>query len=236
MKQPIQKPIRHTKLNEMVASRIKDYIIEHSLGEGDRLPTEQQMTEMFGVSRVSIREATRALSFLGIIHSAPRRGLTIGHVDMDRVTEFLGFHFAMNDYPIKQLVKTRSVIEVGALGEAMERISGNPAVYQNLVAINEKLPNSKDADAFISADLAFHRTLIECSDLEPLIAFNSLLEVFFKRVGKKSQNFQNRDNWVKAMESHKKFLDVLRSRNLQKAQDMLRQHIAGSLSGWSCEM
>ena len=158
MKQPIQKPIRHTKLNEMVASRIKDYIIEHSLGEGDRLPTEQQMTEMFGVSRVSIREATRALSFLGIIHSAPRRGLTIGHVDMDRVTEFLGFHFAMNDYPIKQLVKTR-VRDRGRRacrgdGAHLRQSGGLP---ESRRVKREIARNSKDADAFVSADLAFHR-------------------------------------------------------------------------------
>lgn len=235
MKQPSQKPIRSAKLNEMVASRIKDYIIEHNLGEGDRLPTEQQMTEMFGVSRVSIREATRALSFLGIIHSAPRRGLTIGHVDMDRVTEYLGFHFAMNDYPIKQLIKTRLVIEIGALTEAMERISGNPAVYQRLIALNEKVLQSKDPDSFVSADLAFHRGLIECSDIEPLIAFNSLLEVFFKRVGKNNVNFQKPSVWPAACEAHKELLTLLRSRNLQKAQDFLRKHISGSVMGYPCD-
>jgi GntR family transcriptional regulator, transcriptional repressor for pyruvate dehydrogenase complex len=229
MKPTGNKPIRHTKLNEVVASRIKDYIIEHALGEGDRLPTEQQMTEMFGVSRVSVREATRALNFLGIIQSAPRRGLTIGHVDMDRVTEYLGFHFAMNEYPFQQLRKTRAVIEVGALSEAMDRIADNPAVFQRLMAINEKTKEAKDVDSFISYDLAFHRALIECSDLEPLIAFNSLLEVFFKRVSK-DQVFQKKENWVGGFEQHKKILIELRARNLEKAQKVLREHIGAKPS------
>jgi GntR family transcriptional regulator, transcriptional repressor for pyruvate dehydrogenase complex len=224
MKKATEKPIRQTKLNEMVASRIKDYIIEHSLGEGDRLPTEQQMTEMFGVSRVSVREATRALNFLGIIQSAPRRGLTIGRVDMDRVTEYLGFHFALNDYPVQQLRKTRAVIEVGALSESIERIAGNPAVYQKLVALNEEMKEAKDVEAFVASDLAFHRALIELSDLEPLIAFNSLLEVFFKRISK-DQAFQKRENWSRGLESHRKILLELRARNLQKAQTMLLEHI-----------
>jgi len=224
MKHPSEKPIRHTKLNEVVASRIKDYIIEHSLGEGDRLPTEQQMTEMFGVSRVSVREATRALNFLGIIESAPRRGLTIGQVDMDRVTEYLGFHFALNDYPVEQLRKTRIVIEVGALSEAMGRIADNPAVFQKLSTLNEKIRDAKDVDSFVSRDLDFHRALIECSDLEPLIAFNSLLEVFFKRVSKE-EAFKKRENWQRGIESHKQILVELRARNLQKAQDLMRYHI-----------
>lgn len=224
MKQPTEKPIRHSKLNEVVASRIKDYIIEHSLGEGDRLPTEQQMTQMFGVSRVSVREATRALNFLGIIESAPRRGLTIGQVDMKRVTEYLGFHFALNDYPFEQLRKTRIVLEIGALSESVDRIADNPALFQKLMELNEKIREAKDVDGAIASDLAFHRALIECSDLEPLIAFNSLLEVFFKRISKE-EGFKKREVWLKGIESHKQILMELRGRNLQKAKELMRAHI-----------
>lgn len=224
MKQPTEKPIRHSKLNEVVASRIKDYIIEHSLGEGDRLPTEQQMTQMFGVSRVSVREATRALNFLGIIESAPRRGLTIGQVDMKRVTEYLGFHFALNDYPFEQLRKTRIVLEIGALSESVDRIADNPALFQKLMEMNEKIREAKDVDGAIASDLAFHRALIECSDLEPLIAFNSLLEVFFKRISKE-EGFKKREVWLKGIESHKQILVELKGRNLPKAKELMRAHI-----------
>jgi GntR family transcriptional regulator, transcriptional repressor for pyruvate dehydrogenase complex len=140
------------------------------------------------------------------------------------VTEYLGFHFAMNEYPFSQLRKTRAVIEVGALSEAMERIADNPSVFQRLMAINEQAKEAKDVDTFIASDLAFHRALIECSDLEPLIAFNSLLEVFFKRVSK-DQVFQKRENWAGGIEHHKKILLELRARNLEKAQKMLREHI-----------
>jgi GntR family transcriptional repressor for pyruvate dehydrogenase complex len=223
-KQTVHKPIRLQKLNEVVASRIKDYIIEHSLSEGDRLPTEQQMTEMFGVSRISIREATKALSFLGIIHAAPRRGLTVGQVDMDRVAEYLGFHFALNDYPRQQLLKTRTIIELGILPEAMERIAGNPAVYQKLSALNERLKEAANVDEFIAHDLAFHRALIESSDIEPLTAFNSMLEVFFKRF--REDVFKGRENITLTVASHKKILDALRARDLDKAQQFLRHHLA----------
>ena len=74
-------------LSEMVAHKIKEMIIDQSLKPGDRLPTEHEMAQRFGVSRVSVREATKALAFLGIIHSAPRRGKTLGEVDMQQVTE-----------------------------------------------------------------------------------------------------------------------------------------------------
>jgi DNA-binding GntR family transcriptional regulator len=150
--------------------------------------------------------------------------LTIGRVDMNRVTEYLGFHFALNDYPFQQLRKTRVVIEVGALAEAMDRIADNPAVFQKLSDLNEKIRDCKDIDAFIISDLDFHRALIECSDLEPLIAFNSLLEVFFKRV-RKDEFFKKREVWISGIDSHKQILAELRARNLTKAQDLMRYHI-----------
>jgi DNA-binding transcriptional MocR family regulator len=34
-----------------------------------RLPTESQLAETFGISRLSLREATKALEFLGIVES-----------------------------------------------------------------------------------------------------------------------------------------------------------------------
>ena len=65
------------------------------------------------MSRISVARPP-ALGFLGIVRSAPRRGVTVGRVDMHRVTEYLGFHFALNTIPGSSL-KARIVIETGAL-------------------------------------------------------------------------------------------------------------------------
>ena len=224
MRQLGDNPIRRARLSELVAAGIKDYILEHSLGEGDRLPTEQRMAEMFGVSRVSIREATKALSFLGIIRAAPRRGLTVGRVDMQRVTQYLGFHFALNNYPRGQLLKARIVVETGALPEAMERVAAEPALYRKLSALNDRLKGIADPDEFIAADLSFHRALIESSGIEPLVAFSGLLEVFFRRF--REQVIEVRRHWASGIRGHRLILAALRRRDLRRAQEHLRKHLA----------
>jgi DNA-binding FadR family transcriptional regulator len=223
MRNTTQNRIRRETLSDLVVAKIKDYILDHALGEGDRLPTEQQMAEMFGVSRVSVREATKALNFLGIIRSAPRRGLTVGQVDMERVTEYLGFHFALNNYPRQQLLKARIVIETGALAEALERIAGNPAVYERLAEINEELRRAIGPDEFIAGDLAFHRELLQASEIEPLVAFNSLLEVFFRRF--REEVVETRRDWAQGIKGHGEILAALQARDLQKAQSLLFTHL-----------
>jgi DNA-binding FadR family transcriptional regulator len=168
-------------LSEQVVGKIKEYILEKGLGPGDRLPTEQEFAELFGVSRTCIREATKALSFLGIIHSAPKQGLTVAKVDMGKAMEYLSFHFALNNYPKDQILQTRFGLEIGALAESMKHISKDPALFKKLDQISEELAESETVEEFIRHDVAFHKALLEASKIEPLIAFNEILQIFFKR-------------------------------------------------------
>ncbi len=56
--------IRRPKMREQVSEQIKQYIVEQKLMPGDRLPTENQLAETSGISRLSLRETTKALEFL----------------------------------------------------------------------------------------------------------------------------------------------------------------------------
>jgi len=124
--------VQRRQLSDLIAMKIKDLIIENRLKVGDRLPTEQEFEDRFCVSRVSVREATKALGFLGIIDAAPRRGLTISNLNMERVSQFLGFHFVINDYPIDQLLEARLGIERGGFRSAIQRIREDQGIYERL--------------------------------------------------------------------------------------------------------
>ena len=56
-----------TKLYEEVIRQIKDMIARGEYKQGDRLPSEKELVEMLGVSRITVREALRILS-LSLIH------------------------------------------------------------------------------------------------------------------------------------------------------------------------
>ena len=113
------------------------------LKPGDPLLTEQEMVERFGVSRSVVREATKALDFLGIINAVPRRGMVLDDFDFDRVSEYFGFHFALSDYPREKLLKARVVIETGALFYTMEEMKKNPALYPQLRRLAEAAPKTE---------------------------------------------------------------------------------------------
>src|SRR5579872_7006075 len=90
-------PIVRQRLSDVLVGRIHDQIVQKRLKPGDRLPTEQEMAKEFGVSRLSVREATKALGFLGIIESSPKRGVTVGTKAFERVIPLLRIHPASRD-------------------------------------------------------------------------------------------------------------------------------------------
>jgi GntR family transcriptional regulator, transcriptional repressor for pyruvate dehydrogenase complex len=215
--------IIRTNLGEQVTQKIKSYIIENSLGSGDRLPTEKEFATLFGVSRLSAREAIKRLGFLGIIDSSPKRGQTVGQLKMDRVTEYLGFHFAISKYPTDRLLKTRIIIEMGALPEVMNQMKEDPKVYDELAAICDRLLEVTTVDDFIRCDLAFHKALVNACGIEPLVAFNDLLQIFFQRFRDHIEACQG--NKVPIHAIHRKIIDSLHDGYLEIARDTLRVHL-----------
>ncbi len=144
-------------LGELVASRIRDYILENELKTGDRLPTEQQFAEMFGVSRVVVREATKSLGYLGIIRAAPRRGLSVGMMDNGKLGELLTFHYALSRIEPAALLKTLSVLVAGTL-QAGRGAEVKEEAWTELAAQAAK---AESEGAWSEAEQAFTRMLLE---------------------------------------------------------------------------
>src|SRR5581483_1902255 len=56
---------------EQVEHQIRSAILSGRFKQGERLPSEAQLTEMFGVGRSTVREALRSLANSGLIFTTP---------------------------------------------------------------------------------------------------------------------------------------------------------------------
>lgn len=215
-------PIVRQRLSDILVGKINDHIAEKQLGPGDRLPTEQEMAEQFGVSRLAVREATKALGFLGIIDSSPGRGLTVGTLGFERVIPLLKVHPGSRNITADELIATRIVIETGALPFVMKRMAADADVYQRIRAINNRMQTSTRVDHWIKHDIAFHNALLEESGLRTLMAFGELLQLFFHRF----REDVKQTDWQGGVESHLRIIDSLQKGNLLQAVEELRAHIS----------
>jgi DNA-binding FadR family transcriptional regulator len=217
----VLKAIPRQKIRDIVVERLKNYITSGDLKPGDRLPNETELAATFGVSRLSLREATKGLELFGIVESKTGVGLTLGQVSMERVAGTLGFHPALQSGSLSELVDTRVVVETGALPYAARRIADKPELYEGLCELIEQFRATNVHEERIDLDIAFHRGLLDASGLAPLVAFNDLLQIFFTKFRESVKSIA----WQGSIESHQSIIDALRDQNVTKASDELRRHI-----------
>ncbi len=221
------KTIPRQKIRDFVVEQLKRYIASEDLKPGDRLPNESELATTFGVSRLSLREATKGLELFGIVESKTGVGLTVGQVNLERLTGHLGFHPALQSGSPGQLIDTRIVIETGALPYTAQRMAEDPRLYEELRDHVDRFRAARDLQEWIDLDIAFHRRLLDASGLTPLVAFNDLLQVFFI----KFRENVKKTEWQGGIESHRRIIDALRERDVNQASHELRLHIESHKNG-----
>ena len=219
----MSKKAEQQKLSNTVIMLLKNYFIDKSLKPGSRLPTEQEFSVIFGVSRSSIREATKALSFLGIIESAPRRGLTVGQVDLSRVAEYVNLHLAICGYPKKLLLQARVVIEMGSLPYVIKAMSRNPEIGKKLDTLSLEVDSESDKEVYIHKDSKFHSALVEAAGIPPLIIFNDLLQAFF--INFRRDAISIKSTIERGFSPHRKVFNALCEGKIESAENELQKHL-----------
>lgn len=156
------------KVHDEVVRKLGSAILDGTFDAGDRLPNEETLQQMFGVSRTSVREAVKFLSAKGMIESRPRLGMVVRRPEAWSLLdpEVLAWQQDGLDGDtllIRSLLEARMAVEPMAAALAAERatasdIAAIEAGYRGMQA-NFKT----DIDACCEADLAFHRAVIKAS-------------------------------------------------------------------------
>ncbi|MBI3831477.1 MAG: FadR family transcriptional regulator [Planctomycetes bacterium] len=209
-------------LSDSIVIKIKNFIAKKRLKTGDRLPTEDELARTFGVSRISLREATKPLRYLGILDSAPRRGLTVGDLRFERLKECLDFHFLVKSYPREQLLRTRIVLETSVLPQVIQQMIRDPELYDRLYALTDLPGITADPAIYLKADIAFHSEIMKASGIEPLIFFDQLLRCFFDRFRKEAAG-TSKASLENGIHFHRRIIAALRDGQLTIAHDLVRE-------------
>ena len=200
--------------------QILSYLIEHKLKLNDKLPSEEELTELFGVSRVSVREGLRGLKFLGLVESSTRGGTRIRQVDFSILSRVLGFQIAVSDLSYFQLLEARLSIELGVLDIIIDKIT--PQQLDELRALADCArydDTPEEIERNYHRDCEFHRKLLEISENQVLIAFSNLLEIFFTRRSASAEASQA------GAREHFQIVEALETGNLELARGIMRSHL-----------
>jgi|Tabmets5t2r1_1033131.scaffolds.fasta_scaffold13776_2 GntR family transcriptional regulator, transcriptional repressor for pyruvate dehydrogenase complex len=140
-------------LGSEIARRLLNYLLSGAVSPGDRIPSERQLADALGVNRPAVREAIRALGFLGLLEVRQGSGTYFRGLDQELLFRLFEWTLLFGDGKARDLLETRADLEIIACGRAAERRSQDDVA--NLEALLEDMRTS-DQDRFPDADLAFH--------------------------------------------------------------------------------
>jgi GntR family transcriptional repressor for pyruvate dehydrogenase complex len=173
---------RPDTLGTHATDRLERLIRERHFNPGDRLPSERELAEQFGVSRTVIREAVRVLVAKSLLEVRPGSGTVVRAPSKQSVIQSVAafVQIGQADLDYRKVHEVRRVLEVEIAGLAAERRS--PEDLKALEAqVKQMLELRDDQPAFGRNDLGFHVLLARATHNELFaLLLDSVADILFK--------------------------------------------------------
>jgi GntR family transcriptional regulator, transcriptional repressor for pyruvate dehydrogenase complex len=219
---------REPRLSDKVAEMMLDTILSRRLQVGDRLPSERELGEQFGVSRTVVREAVRALVAKGVIEVRSGSGLRVAAVDAAAVTESMSLYLRGGTLDFEKVHEVRALLEVHIAGVAAERATD--ADLARLREVHERMERERaDVEAAARDDLEFHRVIAGATqnDLYLLLMDSigaALIDIRRENLGSGSAPM--------TLSQHESVLDRVAAGDADGAREAMAAHLEGVADWW----
>ncbi|MEO6300124.1 MAG: FCD domain-containing protein [Paracoccaceae bacterium] len=145
-------------ISELIANRFLAMIKSGNLRSGDRLPTEQQMTIAFGISRPPLREALKALTLMGVLESRQGGRYTVTDLSPSRLVAPFNVMLSVGDYDVHEHFEARAIVDL----ELIRLAALNATTEQRKLILRLAVDGqafTHDPVAFRLLDIEFHQSL-----------------------------------------------------------------------------
>ena len=225
---PNYQPISQQTVVTQVMSRIKDLIASDEYRPGDRLPTEQELANRFGVGRSSLREAMKVFQHLGILESKAAKGTFIrdrANISLEAITWAL----LLGDDDLLDVFELREAIESISFRRLAESLhQGSDSSRETLEALRAQVramaqgAQTGDKAAVAQADYRFHELIISAGGNRLFIDVYHTLQAFMTQ--EIAQSYESMPRLEDAAVDHADILAVLEHQGVEQAVERHGAH------------
>jgi GntR family transcriptional repressor for pyruvate dehydrogenase complex len=158
------KAVSLNRVSQVIVDQIRLLLREGRLKPGDRLPSERDLCERFGVSRVTVREALRVLEANGLvdIRVGARGGAFVTSPTSQQIGAGLADLLNLSPLTAADVTEARQVFELGIIPLLVERATDEDiAALREMVAVHKAALERGEYDMSMSAD--FHARVAACT-------------------------------------------------------------------------
>jgi GntR family transcriptional repressor for pyruvate dehydrogenase complex len=157
------KPVKNENIYMLVVNQVRDLIKNGDILPGDKLPSERRLTELLSVSRATVRQATSALSTLGIVEVKQGKGnFIVESIDRDSLLDLFTRIIVDEQISPEEVIETRMMVEGNAAFLCATRRS--EAFVQEMEAIinkNRIVSSEKRLEELPAINREFHLKVAE---------------------------------------------------------------------------
>ena len=221
---------RPRSLAHDVVDGLTGRIRDGSLATGEKLPTEAEIMEAFGVSRTVVREAISRLQAAGLVET--RHGVGTFVVGLPEGSAFrIGRAQLATLQDVIAMLELRIGVEVEAAGLAAQRRGPEnlQKMRESLDAFTEALEEGRDA---VSADFQFHLEIVRATQnphFTQLLMTLGTAMIPRARLDAPASRDVERQNYLRRVHAeHESILDAIANRDADAARAAVRTHLANS--------
>jgi DNA-binding FadR family transcriptional regulator len=213
------------RISDTIVDQIRQLMRQGQLRPGDRLPPERDLSERFGVSRVTVREALRMLASSGLveIRVGARGGAFVTIPTSAHVGDGLADMLGLSVLTAADVTEVRLILEVGMVPQVCAR-----ATEEDLAALDEICQRSRKAirsgTYTMSLSAEFHAR-VAASTRNPAL---SMLVDSFRGPIRMSLELAKQtapEMGVLGTKEHEAFTEAVRRRDPGLAERIMREHL-----------
>jgi DNA-binding FadR family transcriptional regulator len=215
------RPLRSRNVFEETVARLVQAVRLGVVGVGERFPTERELHEQLGVSRVTIREALRALEEAGYVEI--RRGRH-GGAYLRRGADRPRSERRKTAAELEEAIDFRRAIEPTIAELAAERREEDELEQaEALLAASEQVP----ASAYRAADSRFHLSLAAMAHSPRLASAAAEVQLQHSEIVA-TRKLLLEESMRHSHEQHRKILEAIRAGDPAQARTAMLEHAEAS--------
>jgi GntR family transcriptional repressor for pyruvate dehydrogenase complex len=208
---------------DKIIKQIRDSIIAGQVKPGERLPSERQLSEKFGVGRTYVRDAIKKLEFFGILKTNPQSGTVVAGIDISAMEGLFTNVIKMGNYDFASLVETRVLLEVFATRQAALKRSKDD-LKQLEIALDNYRIKVEAGNPGVQEDFNFHLKVAEASHNQVikslmLIIIPDIIQTY------RRLNICGDGRFYKSLDEHNAIFECIASKNADRAEKSMRHHL-----------
>jgi GntR family transcriptional repressor for pyruvate dehydrogenase complex len=219
-------PSEGRKLYQQVASAIAEAIAAGRYRAGQRLASERDLAEEFGVSRPTVREAMLALEIRGMVEARHGSGVYVTENPPDPAGA------PELDIGAFELTEARALFEGETAALAATTITDDELARLETI-LGEMVEENAAASAGEQADRRFHVAIAEATRNAAIVSvIETLWDARYRSPLCRHMLDRARAQGVKPrIDEHRRLLDALRARDPQGARLAMREHLERVIEG-----